>query len=487
MPAAQISKVVVHMYKMGTGDCFVLKFHDGNKILFKILIDCGCWSGSKAELRPYIEKLKDDVKGHVDVLIVTHEHKDHVYGFEAGSDIFLDNITVDQIWMGWTEKDSDPKVKRWKEKYAERTLAIAKAAQEVRNRLDSPGYESQYKDSQFKDEIFHLHTHFKDVLGEFADLHASGTVKPGLEGMRVVKEDIAKNNIQYFKPGTIMKDIEGLPGIKIFVLGPPLLYDTVKTESGGPGESYDHNKDIDADELLLGAIDFHALGDSDEKIFPFDVTYEITDPDRKDAADAAYKHEAWRGIDFDWLMSSGSLALRMNSLTNNLSLALAFQFPKEKKVLLFPGDAEFGSWSSWHDIRWPDEEGTIETKDLLSQTVFYKVAHHLSHNGTAQNLGLKLMTHKDLAAMASLDYNIISNGWKSTMPNRLIIKDLLAQTKGRLMIMNTDNLFYDLDDLEKLSDKIVEHQANMKPAEKKKFDEDFDNTDEHFMEYVVRI
>ncbi len=488
MPAAaEITKVVVHMYKMGTGDCFVLKFHDGNKILFKILIDCGCWSGSKAELIPYIEKLKDDVKGHVNVLIVTHEHKDHVYGFEAGSEIFLEHIAVDQIWMGWTEEDSDPEVKRWKEKYAERTMAIAKAAQEVRNRLDSPGYVSQYKDSQFKDEIFQLHTHFKDVLGEFADLHASDTVKPGLKGMTVVKEDIAKNNIQYFKPGTIMKDIEGLPGVKIFVLGPPLLYDTVRTESGGPGESYDHNKDIDADELLLGALNFHENGNMDEKIFPFDSTYEVSDKDRLKIVETAYKSEEWRGIDFDWLMSSGSLALRMNSLTNNLSLALAFQFPEERKVMLFPGDAEFGSWSSWHDIEWEDEDETIDTKDLLNQTVFYKVAHHLSHNGTAQSLGLKLMTHKDLAAMATLDYSIISSGWKSTMPNRLIIKDLLAQTKGRLMIMNTDNLFYDLDDQIPLAKKIEDSRKKMKAADHKKFLDSLDNSDEHFMEYVVKI
>ncbi len=488
MPAnPEITKVVVHMYKMGTGDCFVLKFHDGNKILFKILIDCGCWSGSKAELLPYIEKLKDDVQGHVNVMVITHEHKDHVYGFEAGREIFLNHITVDQIWMGWTEEDGDPEVDRWREKYAERTLTIAKAALEVRNRLDSPGYESQYKESQFKDEIFHLHTHFKDVLGEFADLHASGSVKPGLAGMTVVKEEIANNNIQYFKPGTIMKDIDGLPGVKIFVLGPPLLYETVKTERGGPGESYDHNKDIDADELLLSAIDFHATGDGDERIFPFDSTYEILDADRLAAVESAYKNEAWRGIDFDWLMSSGSLALRMNSLTNNLSLALAFQFPKEKKVILFPGDAEFGSWSSWHDIEWKNGDEPIETKDLLNQTVFYKVAHHLSHNGTAQSLGLKLMTHKDLAAMATLDYNSISSGWKSTMPNRLIIKDLLMQTKGKLMIMNTDNLFYDLNDQVPLEDKIEEVRDTMKTADRKKFNEDFDDTDQHFMEYVVRI
>ena len=82
--AASVTKVVIHMYKMGTGDCFVLKFHDGNKVLFKMLIDCGCWTRKMVEVVPFINALHDDVNGHVNVLVVTHEPTDHVYGFEAG-------------------------------------------------------------------------------------------------------------------------------------------------------------------------------------------------------------------------------------------------------------------------------------------------------------------------------------------------------------------------------------------------------------------
>lgn len=81
----------------------------------------------------------------------------------------------------------------------------------------------------------------------------------------------------------------------------------------------------------------------------------------------------------------------------------------------------------------------------------------------------------------------ISSGWKSTMPNRLIIKDLLDLTKGRLMIMNTDNLFYDLDNRIPLAKKIDDARKTMKAADHKKFLDSFDNSDDHFMEYVVKI
>ena len=485
--AASVTKVVIHMYKMGTGDCFVLKFHDGNKVLFKMLIDCGCWTRKMVEVVPFINALHDDVNGHVNVLVVTHEHTDHVYGFEAGKEIFK-NITFDEIWMGWSEKDGDPEVEKWKRNYGERKLAIAKAALEIRNRLNSQDYASQYQSSWYKEEILHLHTRFSEVMDEFEALHLSGTYKGGLEGMRLVKEEFATNNIQYLTRGKVLKDIPNLPDVKIFVLGPPELYKSVKKESGEDGESYDHNKDIEADDLLLKAIDYAADSTLCEGFYPFEKQYEFR-PDDTHRMKTIYEdvNEKWRQIDFDWLMSSGSLALRMNSLTNNLSLVLAFQIGEKKEVILFPGDAEFGSWQSWHEIDWEAEGENIKTSDLLANTIFYKVAHHLSHNGTAKSIGLDLMTHDYLSSMATLDYNVISSGWKSTMPNKLIVKDLLSKTRGRLMLINPDQLFYDTNDEVPLVDKIAEYRDTMSTADRKRFNDDFDDSNPFYIEYVVRI
>jgi hypothetical protein len=82
-------------------------------------------------------------------------------------------------------------------------------------------------------------------------------------------------------------------------------------------------------------------------------------------------------------------------------------------------------------------------------------------------LGMEMMTHQDLAAMATLDYRVISDGWKSTMPNRLLLKNLLIETKGRLLIMNDTGLFYDqLGDVP-LGRKIKEARNKMSSKESK--------------------
>ena len=247
----------------------------------------------------------------------------------------------------------------------------------------------------------------------------------------------------------------------------------------------DHNKDIDDDELLVHAL-MRMAGDGNfSESSPFDKTY--------NAFGSSYSKEAWRRIDHDWLFASGYLALRMNSLTNNLSLALAFEFEESGRIALFPGDAEFGSWESWHNIKWGkkglkafNSNDALTTEDLLNRTVLYKVAHHLSHNGTAKRLGLDMMTHRDLAAIATLDYSVISNGWKSTMPNRLIVKQLLAQAKGRLIVMNEDDLFFDLDGSVLLSDKIKEYRKLMSDTERAAFESALDTSQEHYIEFVVQ-
>ena len=210
---------------------------------------------------------------------------------------------------------------------------------------------------------------------------------------------------------------------------------------------------------------------------------------------SAYDKENWRKIDFDWLYSAGSFALRMNGLTNNLSLAIAIEHEPTGKVLLFPGDAEFGSRASRHRIKWKNVDNGLKqdakkekqlhlTEDLLNRTVFYKVAHHLSHNGTAQRLGFERMNSEHLAAMATLDYDFINSGWTSTMPNRGLIKQLLTNTKGRLMIMNENKLFYDFHEKVPLKEKIQEARSRMTARERKAFNENVEETD-HYIQYKV--
>jgi hypothetical protein len=75
-------------------------------------------------------------------------------------------------------------------------------------------------------------------------------------------------------------------------------------------------------------------------------------------------------------------------------------------------------------------------EDLLNRTVFYKVGHHLSYNGTALQKGIAMMESEQLAAMATLDLDRISEGWKKTMPNMFLMQELIRKCKGKFFLMN---------------------------------------------------
>jgi beta-lactamase superfamily II metal-dependent hydrolase len=485
----RIDQVVIRMYRMGTGDCFTLKFMKGDEVSFKMMIDCGCWTGAKNVLKPFIQELKKDLDDHVDLLVVTHEHKDHVWGFQQCEDLFTDgDFQVEKTWMAWTEKDGDDAVEEWKQEYGEKKRSLAAVAMKLSAAINTPEFANQLAGAREEASLRERRQSFAAVLQGFAELQASGfdATKPyvdGLAGMDIVKNTIAKDRIVHPERGDVVQGLPGLEGVRIFILGPPALFDDVKVEEGPTGEAYEHNdelEDTDAFAAALNAFD----GPDSAKLLPFDDWYVTS----SSSSQTAYNNpaEAWRKIDFDWLQSAGSLALRMSSRTNNLSLVLAIEFIDSGKILLFPGDAEFGSWKSWHQIDWKKKVPDLTTEKLLNRVVFYKVAHHLSHHGTARSIGLEMMTSPDLVAMATLDYNVIPPGWKSTMPNAGIIKDLLERTKGRTMIMNTDGLVFDRKQNKPLEAKIKQFRKRMSDDERSEFKQNFEET-ELYISYSIKV
>ncbi len=155
--------------------------------------------------------------------------------------------------------------------------------------------------------------------------------------------------------------------------------------------------------------------------------------------------------------------MRYERSINNTSLVLAIQFEDSERVLLFPGDAEFGNWQSWHlNMEWPVKiNGQVVNKNaeyLLNKAVFYKVSHHLSQNGTAKGKGIEMMTSGELTAMVTLDFKKINKSWLSTMPNDLLGADLIRRTKGRL---------YFIGDRAKILSNINTDRVTVKKADEK--------------------
>ncbi len=84
------------------------------------------------------------------------------------------------------------------------------------------------------------------------------------------------------------------------------------------------------------------------------------------------------------------LVFTLDQILNNTSIVALFSYGGQH--LLFPGDAQYGSWESWI--------GQNSAADLLANVSFYKVAHHGSFNATPKTV-LEKMTDKAFSAMVS--------------------------------------------------------------------------------------
>src|SRR5687768_17286648 len=100
--ATSLPAVRVRMFRQGLGDCFLLTFHVGGDERL-MLIDCGSL-GSKlakpvkpADIAAIINKTIGP-KGRLHVVVATHEHQDHLSGFNNKEMQALQG-KVDHVWL----------------------------------------------------------------------------------------------------------------------------------------------------------------------------------------------------------------------------------------------------------------------------------------------------------------------------------------------------------------------------------------------------
>ncbi|MDB5061696.1 MAG: hypothetical protein JWP67_1539, partial [Mucilaginibacter sp.] len=302
----KITQAKVRMYRMGTGDCFIVKFYAAEKEKFTMMIDCGVWKRSAAELRPYMEDLKKHVNGKVDLLIVTHEHVDHVSVFDLCKDVFIKDFEVKKVWMAWTEDDSLTEITIWKKDHGEKKKALKQAVEKLNAIVGSTGFQNSIRLSASGMDALKAKESFVETLTGFAELHMGNdpqNYKGLLEGMRVVKEEIGKGKIEFLYPGDIIKEIPGLEGLRLYIMGPPRDWDSIALEAGGEGESYKHNNELKGVDAFAASV--LSTPDNLSSILPFDERFETVDPQDMDLY--TNSKNSWRKIEEDWLMSAGSL------------------------------------------------------------------------------------------------------------------------------------------------------------------------------------
>ncbi|HLO40949.1 MAG TPA: MBL fold metallo-hydrolase [Phycisphaerales bacterium] len=442
--------VTVRMFRQGLGDCFLITVGDTQPK--HILIDCGMWEATP-ERRRRLEECVGEIKrltGSLDLLVVTHEHWDHVSGFSQCRAQF-EKLPFKRLLMAWTEDPADAVAGEIRQKVAALRMNlrdVIRAAREARVPL------AELPDSLLP--INDLEPRPTRVLSAAGGLGVANSPSDAMTWLKTRAEESPECEFICARPGRVIEDI---PGIRIYVLGPPRSEDELRKADGGArarraGESYLH---MDAalgleEDLAAGAAGsiFAARGRAggsqvSDPGLPFrrgsgSSLDELTPHDeyfRRSYGERAGPHR-WRRIDSDWTSSITQLALRMDKFTNNTSLVLAIELVGSGRVLLFPGDAQFGNWNSWDSVKF-EKFPQVNAEDLLRRTVLYKVGHHGSHNATLRLKGLDRMTSPDLIAMIPVDEAFARRqphgGWK--MPYPALYQDLKSRTGGRILRSDT--------------------------------------------------
>ncbi|MER8886813.1 hypothetical protein [Mesorhizobium sp. M0816] len=319
------------MYNVGFGDCFLL-FLPTVEGLKKVAIDCGSLKNKTQSIRAISDRLIADVTDsdgvpRIDVLVMSHRHADHISGYTNAK---WADVEVGEVWMPWLESRENPDARAIQKRQRASAQALAVAVQKLNlgQGLAEVALNAQSND----DSLDVLHAGFaKKVLPRF---FPSAT--------KVVEKIISS----------------ALPGLEIFVLGPP--HDHVALNDPNPPDG----------QTLLTGYSADSLTGPLEKLRPFsgdwadeDAYWPDFDPTEIDrAASRAEMYEI--------------AAAKLDADINNTSLILIFRVGND--YLLFPGDAQ---WGPWEKILADDE-----AVELLGKVTFLKVSHHASHNGTPATL-----------------------------------------------------------------------------------------------------
>jgi hypothetical protein len=448
-------EVTIRMYRGFLGDCFLLTFPREVRP-FHMLIDFGALL-SKHYGDPLMQAVARDIKetteGHLDIAAATHEHWDHVSGFYQAQEIF-DEIEVDRVWVAWTEDDENEAAKVLKRQFKKKKKAVEKALMRL------PDEKKNKQLGLYKQSI-------GELFGFFGPLGAAGGKGLGTAGGKGKVEQaweylLSKGKNDYCDPKKRPRELEGLEGVRFYVLGPPEDPEFIKRRLSSKETYHASKASLSLFDSFLAAV---AGDDVDvemrERAYPFEEHHRVGV--KAASKDNFFKERygfsnrsknEWRRIDDDWLTMAGELALHLDSYTNNTCLALAIELVESGKVLLFPGDAQVGNWQSWEHLSWKvkDSQGktqTVTTDDLLARTVLYKVGHHGSHNATLRAKGLEKMESPDLVAMIPVHRKTAADqSWE--FPYRPLWKRLKEKARGRVLLADAKNINEIKQDAEKM-------------------------------------
>jgi len=342
--------VEIRMYHVGFGDAFRITVKRGTDV-WRMLVDCGVHGASVgADIQQSVKEIIADLKSesadgtaHLDVVVATHHHQDHVVGF--AEDDWAD-VQVDEVWLPYVENPNDPDTK----KLGDHAFAAAKLEALIDAQLSKPSLTAGATAKLEMAKAFAVNSGVKekikkamDRLGSRNGQHFAAPLTPRF--LPDANED--ENTIDIGRLGIVAR-----------VLGPsrdPALLKKMDPPKKVHWLNLDEVNDVghDDDRPLLNPT-YIVDGDT--------VSHDLTSAKNSlalgDLADET-----------DGLLLAASI---LESATNNTSLFFVLEVGSLR--FLFPGDAQHGAWEFVRNN--PDASALIDSVD------FYKVGHHGSHNAT---------------------------------------------------------------------------------------------------------
>jgi len=393
--------VHVRMYNVGFGDCFLVTLPDPRGERDRtILIDCGRHVGTLGDDPPFwdvVDQLVADLPTldgtkFIDVLVITHRHRDHVHGFSRAAT--WEDVRVGEVWMPWTENPSD---------------SIANGLR------------------QQQDRVAALALHGLLALG-------SGAADPSVSiALNSLTNQAAMTTIDAFDaPTQYLPDplrpastvltsggATGLPeGVRVHVLGPSRDPAVIRRLNPPSGQAYLRLVPAErrAPILSLDGPDGPELPDPPATPILWGGAWDL---DRAQFEALAltpradlkppYKSKDLEAVSRSALAGASDLAVSVDDALNGTSLVLLFEIGET--LLLFPGDAQWGTWEAiLNDDAWVA---------LLDRVAFYKVGHHGSHNATPVEF-VEQHLHAGVAMVSVSKTVYDTKGWKQIPKTELL-------------------------------------------------------------------
>jgi hypothetical protein len=418
---SQPVRIDVRAYNVGFGDCLLVSFHYARKIEGRaerhMLIDFGTNKTARGgpSLREVAELIEADSGGKLDVVVVTHRHRDHLSGFDpAIGGTTIARLAPDAIVRPWTE---DP--------------AASDGGTGGHGGGGGGGHHLRTAGQRQLLDILEAGHRFAASVTAVPFAGRLSTAESALFGMAAMQlgnanavallDDLAaKGESHYLRFGDPLK-LAMLPGVSIEVLGPPdpdtwpaILRQAAKSKEYWLGAGGTDAAALKANAVGL-PVGVDASGNSGRAA-------------GSNGADAALGAALLAPGPGRWLIdrlddhlvrSAERLVHQLDGVLNNTSLVLLIEAGGHR--MLFPGDAEVENWT-YALTAAPDRE---EICERLRGVDLYKVGHHGSRNATPKQALYPLLASAPPAHRIALMSTLAGFYDKSNpVPNQALLDNL---------------------------------------------------------------